>query len=64
MKDKNKQFIDSIGATPLGPDDMAGLRHPHITSREELNELEMANIIQGYMWINRVIKIERPSNRI
>ncbi|EKE80646.1 mobile mystery protein B [Idiomarina xiamenensis] len=38
------------GATPLTPDDMQNLRHRHIETREQLNELEAANILQGQRW--------------
>lgn len=32
------------GATPLDPDECEGLKFRHITTREELDELEQANI--------------------
>ena len=38
------------GATPLDPDDMEGLKHAHVTTRDQLNELEQANILAGQMW--------------
>lgn len=38
------------GATPLRPDDVAGLRLPQITTLGELNEAEAANIIAGQEW--------------
>src|SRR5262245_42613061 len=41
------------GATPLDPDEMQGLRQKHITTREQLNELEQANIEFGLAWLNR-----------
>lgn len=41
------------GATPLDPDDMAGLKFRHFTTRGELNELEQANIINGLDWMGR-----------
>ena len=41
------------GATPLGPDEMAGLKFRHITTRGELDELEQANIIEGLQWLGR-----------
>ena len=31
------------GATPLDPDELGGLKFKHITTREELDELEQAN---------------------
>lgn len=33
------------GATPLTPDERAGLRLRHIATRGELNEAEQANIL-------------------
>lgn len=42
------------GATPLSPDDMAGLKHRHVETREQLNELEAANIAQGQMWASQL----------
>ena len=41
------------GATPLDPDEMDGLRHKHVTTREELNYLEQANIQKGLQWMKR-----------
>ena len=41
------------GATPLDPDEMAGLKLKHITTRGELDELEQANIVQGMLWIKK-----------
>lgn len=38
------------GSTPLDPDDMEGLKYAHVTTREQLNELEQANILAGQMW--------------
>ena len=41
------------GATPLDPDEMEGLKYPHVTTRGQLDELEQANIEQGLAWIAR-----------
>ena len=41
------------GATPLDPDELEGLRYSHITSREELDHLEQANIQNGLRWLTR-----------
>jgi Fic-DOC domain mobile mystery protein B len=41
------------GATPLDPDEMEGLRLRHISTREELNEVEQANIESGLVWLSR-----------
>ena len=35
------------GATPLDPDELSGLKFKHITTREQLDELEQANIESG-----------------
>lgn len=44
-------FEEPEGATPLGPDEFLGLKHKHITTRGELDELEQANIQEGLLWI-------------
>lgn len=44
-------FEDPDGATPLGPDEMRGLKFKHIATRGELDELEQANIQQGLIWL-------------
>jgi len=41
------------GATPLDPDELGGLKFRHITTREELDELEQANIESGLRWLAR-----------
>jgi len=41
------------GATPLDPDEKAGLRFPHIDTRGELDQMEHVNIQQGLSWIGR-----------
>ena len=45
------------GATPLGPDERAGLLHTHVETRDELNELEAANILQGLSWLSSLSNI-------
>lgn len=42
------------GATPLDPNERDGLKHLHITTQGELNELEQANIIAGLHWLERL----------
>lgn len=42
------------GATPLSPDDMLGLKFKHVETREQLNELEAANILQGQIWARKL----------
>lgn len=41
------------GVTPLDPDEMAGLKFNHITTKGQLDELEQANIVEGMLWLNR-----------
>ena len=41
------------GATPLDPDELAGLKFKHITARGQLDELEQANIVQGMLWTKK-----------
>jgi len=43
-------FKNPEGATPLDPDEAAGLRLTHITTREELNVFEAENIRAGMAW--------------
>lgn len=38
------------GATPLDPDEAAGLIPSHIATHAQLNEWEMANILEGEVW--------------
>jgi len=46
-------FEEPEGATPLTADERAGLKHDHIATREQLNELEAANITAGLVWLDR-----------
>ena len=41
------------GATPLEPEEMEGLLHKHVTTREQLDELEQFNIQEGLKWLKR-----------
>jgi Fic-DOC domain mobile mystery protein B len=41
------------GATPLDPDELGGIKFKHITTREQLDELEQANIASGLNWLGR-----------
>jgi Fic-DOC domain mobile mystery protein B len=41
------------GATPLDPNELDGLKHKHVTTRGELDELEQANIQSGLRWLAR-----------
>lgn len=49
---------DPPGATPLGPQELAGLRPTWITTRNELDEAEQANILSGMAWARRSRKSE------
>lgn len=39
------------GATPLDPNELAELKHPHVKTQRELNELEQANLDQAQIWL-------------
>jgi Fic-DOC domain mobile mystery protein B len=41
------------GATPLDPNELGGLKHKHISTQGELDELEQANIVAGLRWLAR-----------
>ncbi len=43
----------SDGQTPLHPDELQGLKHSHVTTRGQLDELEQANLQQGMIWLGR-----------
>ncbi len=43
----------SDGATPLDPDEMQGIKFPHITTRGELDQMEHINIQEGLQWLHR-----------
>ncbi len=47
------QLVYPDGATPLDPDEMDGLRYRHVTTRQQLNELEQANVEAGLAWLQR-----------
>lgn len=44
------EFTYTEGATPLDPDDQADLIPVHITSMNQLNEWEQANILRAETW--------------
>ncbi len=48
-----KQTDLPIGATPLDPDEMAGLKLKHITVRGELNRWEQENISEAMDWLDK-----------
>jgi len=41
------------GATPLDPDEVAGLIPGHIATMEQLNDWEAQNIVQAELWLRR-----------
>jgi len=41
------------GATPLDPDERTGLKFKHVTTRNQLDELEQVNIEVGLRWLAR-----------
>ena len=43
-------FDYAPGATPLDPDEVAGLIPSHIANHAQLNEWEMVNILEGEHW--------------
>jgi Fic-DOC domain mobile mystery protein B len=52
MSDDHSKFGDySAGATPLDPDELAGLRFKHVSTRGELDQLEQVSITDGIKWL-------------
>lgn len=47
------EFEYPEGATPLDPDDIDGLKYPHVETRAELDQLEQQNIQEGYTWLSK-----------
>jgi len=47
------EFHYAPGATPLDPDEAAGLVPTHITTQGDLNAWEQINIVQGDRWAER-----------
>ena len=45
------KFVYPEGATPFNQDDAAALIPKHITTQNQLNEWEQANIIEGERWL-------------
>ena len=52
------EFQYTLGATPLDPDEAAGLLPLHITTQADLNAWEQANIVLGDRWATRQKKRE------
>lgn len=44
---------DPDGATPIDPSELEGLRFRHVTTREELDQLEQVNVQKGMAWLKR-----------
>ena len=47
------EFQYAPGATPVDPDEAAGLVPSHITTQADLNAWEQANILQAVRWVAR-----------
>lgn len=47
------RFAYAPSATPLNPDEAAGLLARHITTQAELNEWEQANILEALHWVSK-----------
>lgn len=45
-----------VGATPLNPDELNGLKLNYITTQSELNEAEQENIIKANVWCGKNIR--------
>lgn len=45
-----------IGATPLDPDEAAGLIPGHVTTQGQLNEWEQNNIVEAELWVTQRIR--------
>jgi len=52
------------GATPLDPDEMEGIKYPHIETRAELDQLEQQNIQDGFNWLSRQRKYQNFLNEL
>ena len=54
MSDDHSKIGDyPEGATPLDPDELAGLRFKHVSTRDELDQLAQAGITDGIKWLAR-----------
>ena len=49
-------FREAVDATPLSTDERDGLKQSWITHRQDLNEAEQRNIMNGAAWARRVRK--------
>lgn len=57
------RFEEPEGATQLDPDELEGLRHSHVTTRQQLNELEQANVESGLLWLSRQKSVDVLTER-
>ncbi len=46
-------FQTPYGATALDPDEKEGLKIKHVMTKEQLNQIEQANIEEGVIWLTR-----------
>ncbi|WP_340677558.1 mobile mystery protein B [Paraglaciecola sp.] len=52
MTDEYSNLVESPdGATPLDPDELAGLKFKHVSTRGELDQLEQAGLTDGLKWL-------------
>jgi Fic-DOC domain mobile mystery protein B len=52
MTDNYANLVESPdGATPLDPDELAGLKFKHVSTRGELDQLEQAGLTDGLKWL-------------
>ena len=51
-------FEYPAGATPLDPDEAAGLLLTHVTTRGELDRWEQDNIIEAMVWLERTRPVD------
>ena len=47
------EFEQPTHATPLGPDDLVGLKQPWVVTQADLNAAEEANILDALSWTRR-----------
>lgn len=52
------RFDEPAGATPLDPDEAAGLKLTSILTRGDLDRVEQANIVDGLQWLDRQRNID------
>ena len=50
---KQMEFKNAPGATPIDPNEAAGLVPVHIATQADLNAWEQSNILSGNRWASR-----------